>query len=150
MRQTELQFSASAGVPGPRHAEIPNHGSAWHGPHRRVACQSGIFARRLGVGGVRRGAFGAARPVRHGWEDELMRALGTAGVMSIIDAQGELDSFRIFQNQPAQQCKATHAQMRRFMGTRAGRKIRYGTLLVEALDIELVPRALNLVLAPPK
>ena len=37
-------------------------------------------------------------------EDELMRALGTAGVMSIIDAQGELDSFRIFQNQPAQQC----------------------------------------------
>jgi len=33
------------------------------------------------------------------------------------------------------------------MGTRAGRKIRYGSLLVDALDLDRVPRALALVLA---
>jgi hypothetical protein len=38
-------------------------------------------------------------------------------------------------------------QLRRFLGTRAGRKIRYGTLLVDALAPERVPNALRRVLA---
>lgn len=80
-------------------------------------------------------------------EDELIRALGAAAVEQVIEAQGELGSFRRFQVQPFQQAQDQHAQLRRFMGTRAGRKIRYGALLVEALALDRVPRALDLVLA---
>jgi hypothetical protein len=80
-------------------------------------------------------------------EDELIRALGTAAVEHVLEVEGELDSFRRFQAQPAQRGRSTHAHLRRFMGTRARRKIRYGSLLVEGLALERVPRALNLVLA---
>ena len=80
-------------------------------------------------------------------EDELIRAVGTAGVERVLDAQGELVSFRKFQAQPAQRGRDHQAQLRRFMGTRAGRKIRYGSLLVDALDLDRVPRALDLALA---
>jgi hypothetical protein len=80
-------------------------------------------------------------------EDELIRALGAAAVLSIIEAQGELGSFHIFQKQPAQRARATEAQLRRFIGTRSGRKIRYATLLVDALDLTRVPRPLDRVLA---
>jgi hypothetical protein len=82
-------------------------------------------------------------------EDELIRALGTQAVMAVLDHEGELSSFRIFQHQPAQRQRDTHAQLRRFMGTRAGRKIRYGTLLVNALNIDQVPRPLHLLLTHP-
>jgi hypothetical protein len=34
-------------------------------------------------------------------EDELIRALGSAGVEEVLAAQGELETFRNFQNQPA-------------------------------------------------
>jgi len=80
-------------------------------------------------------------------EDELIRALGTAAVERVLEVEGELESFRRFQDQPAQRGRSTHAHLRRFMGTRAGRKIRYGSLLVDALELERVPRALDLVLA---
>jgi hypothetical protein len=80
-------------------------------------------------------------------EDELIRSLGAASVERIIDAQGELGSFRTFQKQPAQQGKTDQEQLRRFMGTRGGRKIRYASLLVEALDLTQVPRPLDRVLA---
>src|SRR5207247_3084233 len=36
-------------------------------------------------------------------EDELIRSLGAASVEQIVDAQGELGSFRTFQKQPAWQ-----------------------------------------------
>jgi len=80
-------------------------------------------------------------------EDELIRSLGVARVQEVIDAEGDLSSFRILQQQPAQQGRTTEQQLRRFMGTRSGRKIRYGHLLVEALDLDRVPRPLDLVLA---
>ena len=80
-------------------------------------------------------------------EDELMRALGTAAVERVLDAEGELASFRRFQDQPAQRGRDLHAQLRRFLGTRAGRKVRYGTLLVDALELDRVPPALDLALA---
>ena len=76
-------------------------------------------------------------------EDELIRALGSAAVERVIDAEGEIGGFRRFQAQPAQRGRDVHAQLRRFMGTRAGRKIRYGTLLVTALDLERVPEPLS-------
>jgi OLD-like protein len=80
-------------------------------------------------------------------EDELIRSLGAPTVERIIDAQGELGSFRTFQKQPAQQVNAVEEQLRRFMGTRGGRKARYATLLVDALDLGRVPRPLDRVLA---
>ena len=80
-------------------------------------------------------------------EDELIRALGAASVEEILDAQGELGSFRTFQRQPAWQGRGTKEQLRRFMGSGAGRKIRYARLLVDALHLTRVPRPLERVLA---
>jgi hypothetical protein len=80
-------------------------------------------------------------------EDELIRALGAACVEHVVDARGELGSFRTLQKQPAQRGRSIEAQLRRFMGTRGGRKIHYASLLVDALDLTRVPRPLDRVLA---
>jgi hypothetical protein len=80
-------------------------------------------------------------------EDELIRAVGNDAVERIIDVEGEMRSFRSFQNQPAQRDRSIERQLHRFMGTRGGRKIRYATLLVDALDLGRVPRPLNDLLA---
>ncbi|MEV6812994.1 TOPRIM nucleotidyl transferase/hydrolase domain-containing protein [Micromonospora sp. NPDC051296] len=80
-------------------------------------------------------------------EDELIRALGTDGVQEVLAAEGDLRSFRLFQRQPAQQGRELTAQLRRFIGTRSGRKEAYARLLVHALDLDRVPRPLDGVLA---
>jgi hypothetical protein len=80
-------------------------------------------------------------------EDELIRSLGAGTVEKIIDAQGELERFRTLQRQPAWRGRTKDEQLRRFMGTYAGRKIRYAPLLVESLDLTNVPRPLDGVLA---
>jgi len=80
-------------------------------------------------------------------EDELIRALGAGCVLQVLDAQGDLASFRTLQQQPAQQGRTVEAQLRRFVGTRGGRKIHYASVLVEALDLATVPRPLDGVLA---
>lgn len=80
-------------------------------------------------------------------EDELIRALGAARVEQVIQAQGEMRSFRIFQQQPAQQGQSPERQLHRFMGTRSGRKSQYARLLVGALDLTRVPGPLDRVLA---
>jgi hypothetical protein len=79
-------------------------------------------------------------------EDELIRALGTAAVEHVLDAEGELGSFRTLQKQPAWRGHTTHDQLRRFMGSGSGRKIRYAGRLVAALDLDRVPRPLDLLL----
>jgi hypothetical protein len=80
-------------------------------------------------------------------EDELIRCLGAACVEQVIEAQGELGPFRTFQQQPAWQGRSLQAQLRRFIGTHSGRKIRYARLLVDALELTSVPRPLDRVLA---
>jgi hypothetical protein len=80
-------------------------------------------------------------------EDELIRALGAAAVEEIIEAEGELGSFRTLQHQPAHRGRPTEQQLHRFLGTRSGRKSHYARLLVEALDLTRVPSPLDLVLA---
>ena len=75
-------------------------------------------------------------------EDELIRALGPEAVEQIIAAEGEIGAFRRFQVQPAQHGRPVSAHLRRFMGTRAGRKIRYGALLAAALDLGNIPAPL--------
>lgn len=80
-------------------------------------------------------------------EAELIRSLGAVAVEQTIDAQGELESFRTFQKQPAWQGRAEEEQLRRFFGTYSGRKIRSMPLLVDALDLARVPRPLDGVIA---
>jgi hypothetical protein len=80
-------------------------------------------------------------------EDELIRSLGAASVERVVDAQGELGAFRTLQRQSAHQGRSIEQQLRRFMGSRGGRKIRYARLLVDALDLTQVPRPLDRVLA---
>ncbi|HZF81533.1 MAG TPA: ATP-dependent endonuclease [Rubrivivax sp.] len=111
------------------------------------------------IRGLRRLQIGAADLAPHNLESlgfyvcnpdlegELIRAIGGVGVEQILKAEGELDSFRRFQTQPAQRGRDHAAQLHRFLGTRAGRKIRYGSLLVEALELHKVPRVLDRVLA---
>ena len=80
-------------------------------------------------------------------EDELIRAHGADSVKQVVDAQGDLGPFRTLQKQPAWQGRPIEEQLRRFMGSGSGRKIRYARLLVEALDLNQVPRPLDQVLA---
>ncbi|WP_103511898.1 TOPRIM nucleotidyl transferase/hydrolase domain-containing protein [Streptomyces sp. SM13] len=80
-------------------------------------------------------------------EDELIRALGTDGVQRVIDDQGDLRTFRLFQRQPAQRERPVEAQLRRFMGTIGGRKEHYARALTEALDLGRLPRPLDGLLA---
>ena len=80
-------------------------------------------------------------------EAELIRCLGAARVEQVVEAQGELGSFRTFQQQPAWQGRSSQDQLRRFIGTHRGRKIRYARLLVDALELTSMPRPLDRVLA---
>jgi hypothetical protein len=72
-------------------------------------------------------------------EDELIRALGTEAVQRLLAGQDELSSFRRFQAMPQHRHTAVHQQLRRFLGTRATRKIRCAHLLVEALNVAQLP-----------
>jgi len=75
-------------------------------------------------------------------EEELIRALGAEAVERVLEAQGELVSFRRFQAMPQQRLIPIDQQLRRFLGTRATRKIRSARRLVERLDIDRMPRPL--------
>jgi hypothetical protein len=79
-------------------------------------------------------------------EDELIRCLGAERVERIAEEQGELQAFRTLQKQPAWRGRNTEEQLRRFMGSGGRRKIRYARLLVDALDLDNVPRPLDRVL----
>ncbi|WP_120727482.1 TOPRIM nucleotidyl transferase/hydrolase domain-containing protein [Streptomyces hundungensis] len=80
-------------------------------------------------------------------EAELVRALGPAAIEEIIAAEGDLRAWQTFLRQPAHHGRARSRQLRRFLGTKKGRKIRYGHLLVEALDLTAVPAPLDALLA---
>ena len=80
-------------------------------------------------------------------EDELIRALGADVVEHVVEANGDLGPFRTLQKQPEWRGRPVHAQLRRFFGSGGRRKIRYARLLVEALELERVPRPLDGVLA---
>jgi hypothetical protein len=110
---------------------------------RRGLERAGLGA-RLARGGLERlGFFVCVADL----EDELIRALGVASVEQVIEDQGELGSLRTLQKQPAHRGEPAAAQLRRFMGTRSGRKSRYARLLAEAVDPARVPRPLERLLA---
>ncbi len=80
-------------------------------------------------------------------EDELIRCLGADAVLDVIEAQGQLASFRILQRQPAQRERPITAQLRRFFGGRSGHKVRYARLLVDALPAGQAPPPLARLVA---
>jgi Overcoming lysogenization defect protein-like, TOPRIM domain len=79
-------------------------------------------------------------------EGELIRALGAAGVETVLERSGKLSSFRTFQKQPQWHGRPVEAQLRRFFGSSAG-KIKHAPLMVEALDLDRIPQPLDSLLA---
>jgi hypothetical protein len=79
-------------------------------------------------------------------EDELIRSLGADGVEQVIEALGDLGAFRTFQKQPEWRGRNREAQLRRFLGSGSGRKIRAAPMLIDALDLDDVPRPLGRLL----
>ena len=79
-------------------------------------------------------------------EDELIRALGVEGVEAVVAAAGEAQSLRLLTRMPAQRGWTRVAVLRRFLGSRAGRKARYAALMVDALDPARAPAPLTAVL----
>lgn len=72
-------------------------------------------------------------------EDELVRALGVDVVKELIRGEGDTRPLQTFLRQPAQRERTAQQQLRRFFGTKKGRKIHYGRVLVEALPSHRVP-----------
>ena len=79
-------------------------------------------------------------------EDELLRSLGPEAVEAVIESAGETRSLRLLAGMPAQRDWSRERLLRRFLTVRSGRKARYAALLVEALDLDAVPRPLTAVL----
>ena len=80
-------------------------------------------------------------------EDELIRAVGAAGVEEVVAAEGDLETFRHFQRQPAWRGRPVDAQLRRWLQASDRRNKRYPPLLVEALEPHELPQPLAGVLA---
>jgi hypothetical protein len=80
-------------------------------------------------------------------EDELIRAVGVAGAEALLAAQGDLGAFRSLQGQPAWRGREPAAQLRRFLGSGARRKLRYArSLVTAALDRNALPEPLDALL----
>jgi OLD-like protein len=79
-------------------------------------------------------------------EDELVRALGVEQVEAILDDQGDLATFRAFQNQPAWRGRSADSQLRRWLHN-GDRHRRYPPIFVRALGPARMPRPLAGVLA---
>jgi hypothetical protein len=79
-------------------------------------------------------------------EDELIRAIGAARVEALIDSQGDIGSFHTLQRQLEWRSQPAGAQLRRFLGSGAGRKLRYARLLAASVDLERLPRPLEAAL----
>jgi hypothetical protein len=134
-------------VLGPRGMNVSLGGLCDAGQESHI--HTAVMRAGLGCGPGRRGLEACGFYVcTDDLEDELIRAVGTAAVEQIIQAQGELRQLRTFQNQPAQRGRSTSEQFHRFMGTRSGRKSQYARLLAEAIDLAAVPRPLDRVLRP--
>ncbi|KAK1184285.1 ATP-dependent endonuclease [Streptomyces sp. NBS 14/10] len=102
--------------------------------------ERGYYARGLARAGAgRQWFFVCAADL----EDELIRALGMRRMEELVRAEGELRALQTFLRQPAQRNRTSQQQLRRFLGTKKGRKIHYGRVLVEALDPDRIPAPLD-------
>jgi hypothetical protein len=76
-------------------------------------------------------------------EGELVRALGAERMLEVVEARGQLPAFLTYQKQPAKRAKPLDAQLH---GWLHNWKVSYAAPLVEALDLDRVPRPLDAVL----
>ncbi len=79
-------------------------------------------------------------------EDELIRALGAEAIEVLLAERGDLSPFHTFQRQPAWRGRPVEAQLRRFLCSSDGRKLRYVPILVTALAPGRAPEPLAGVL----
>lgn len=100
-------------------------------------------ASRLASAGLDPATFVVCRPDLEG---ELLRAVGRAGVEGVLDGLGDTASFARFRRQPAQRDRPWDAQVHRFLGTRAGRKVAAARALAAAVPLGRVPAPLARVL----
>jgi hypothetical protein len=117
------------------------------------AAEEPFFSRALAVNGLltapsrqalaSRGFFACVADL----EEELIRAVGVAGVEAVIQARGDGRRLDTFRRQAAQRDRSPEQQLRRFMGTTSGRKTHYARALVESLDPSSLPPPLLRLLA---
>ena len=155
-RQLDTEGVAVVAIGGATNA---GHAVQRYGPTGRGLRLAALVRRRRGpplrprprtVAGGRRGGeppAGGLFVCDADLEDELIRAIGTAAMVAFVEAQGEGPAFDTFQRQPYQRGRPLAAQLRRFVGTRSGRKIRYGAALVEAMPLDAIPAPLQKLLA---
>jgi hypothetical protein len=114
-------------------------------------CDAGearFFARALRVNGD--GVHHEAALAEHGFdvcvadlEDELIRAMGPARVVSVLGRLGLGGRLETFQRQPAWRDRPLHEQLHRFAGVASGRKTLLAGALAEGLAADEVPAPLR-------
>jgi hypothetical protein len=146
-RGRDLDAEGVAVVPMGGYGNLPRLLEEYHGVRRAGLYDAGEerhFLRALGCEDgdalERAGFYACTRDL----EDELTRAVGPDGVERVLAEQGELRRFRTYQKQLAHRDRPLEEQLYGFMWNR---KLRYAVLLVEALDLDRVPRPLDRVLA---
>jgi hypothetical protein len=77
-------------------------------------------------------------------EGELVRALGAERMLALVEERGQLGAFRTYCKQPA---KREWPLERQLHGWLHNWKVEYAAPLVDALDLDHVPRPLDAVLA---
>jgi hypothetical protein len=77
-------------------------------------------------------------------EGELVRALGAERLLALVEERGHLGRFRTYQKQPDKRGRPLEEQLH---GWLHNWKVRYAAALVDALDLDRVPRPLDAVLA---
>lgn len=95
--------------------------------------------RQTGEDLTRQGFF-ACRP---DLELELVRAIGAADMTPLLEANGDLKTFRSFQDQPKYRDGDVLEQLRRYIGANGARKAKYAALMADAVDFGSVPEPLE-------
>ena len=75
-------------------------------------------------------------------EGELIAAMGAAGTERLLEQHGDLAAFRTLQRQAPWRHRPAEEQLHRFLRSRARRMHRYAGRLVEAIDLDRMPRPL--------
>jgi hypothetical protein len=114
-----------------------------HEAHWARRLEAAGLGRRLDRAGLEAlGFYVCARDL----EDELIKTLGVEGVERVIAEQGETYSLEVLALQPAHRDDDRRDTLRRFFGTRSGRKALYAPLLVAATTPGSAPRPLREVM----
>ena len=79
-------------------------------------------------------------------EDELIRALGTARAVAVVESLGLGGKLEVLRGQQAWRDRPLSEQVHRFCGVASGRKELLAGAFAEALNAEAVPEPLQLLL----